>query len=218
MIAETTKTANIWILEDHDAFARSIVRLISSEPDLDCTCRFSDASQLYDKLAFTRERPDLLLLDLGLPRRDGLEVLGELRTMLPGIKVLVLTSSDDREQIHRAVCNGASGYLLKSAQPEEILASVREVIRGESVLSGKVAKTLLDGFSRHGPVTRIEPLTNREEDVLKYLVKGLIKKEIADQLSISQHTVDMHLRAVYRKLHVRSQTEAVSRALRQGLV
>jgi DNA-binding NarL/FixJ family response regulator len=145
-------------------------------------------------------------------------VLNELRTMLPGIKVLVLTSCDDREQIYRAVCNGASGYLLKSASPEEILSSVREVIRGDSVLSGQVAKTLLDGFSRHGPVTRIEPLTQREADVLKHLVKGLIKKEIADQLSISQHTVDMHLRAVYRKLNVRSQTEAVSRALRQGLV
>jgi DNA-binding NarL/FixJ family response regulator len=218
MIAETIKTTNIWILEDHEAFARNIARLLSNEPDLDCSFRFADASQLYDKLAFTRERPDLLLLDLGLPRRDGLEVLHELRTMLPGIRVLVLTSCDDREQIYRAVCNGASGYLLKSASPEEILSSIREVIRGDSALSGQVAKTLLDGFSRHGPVTRIEPLTQREADVLKHLVKGLIKKEIADQLSISQHTVDMHLRAVYRKLNVRSQTEAVSRALRQGLV
>ena len=77
---------------------------------------------------------------------------------------------------------------------------------------------ILEGFSRYGPVEHIEPLTAREEDVLRYLVKGLIKKEIADELAISQHTVDMHLRSVYRKLHVRSQTEAVSKALRQGIV
>jgi DNA-binding NarL/FixJ family response regulator len=214
MIAVATTT--IWILEDHEVFAKQIRRLIGAEEDLVCPHHFSSAAELYDKLKFTNERPDVILLDLGLPR--GLEVLGDIRKIMPEVKVIILTSSDDREKVYRAICNGASGYLLKTADPDDILSGIRDVVHGASALSSPIAKMILEGFSRYGPVEEIEPLTNREEDVLRYLVKGLIKKEIAEQLGISQHTVDMHLRSVYRKLHVRSQTEAVSKALRQGLV
>jgi DNA-binding NarL/FixJ family response regulator len=216
MIAQATTT--IWILEDHEVFAKQIRRLISAEEDLVCPHHFTSAADLYDKLKFTNERPDILLLDLGLPRRDGLEVLSDIRSIMPEVKVLILTSFDDRDKVYRAICNGASGYLLKTSDPDEILTGIRDVVHGASALSSPIAKMILEGFSRYGPVERIEPLTSREEDVLRYLVKGLIKKEIADELSISQHTVDMHLRSVYRKLHVRSQTEAVSKALRQGIV
>lgn len=223
MIAETSPAAaavvtQIWILEDHEVFAKQIRRLIAAEDDFACPYHFPSAADLFDKLRFTNERPDILLLDLGLPRRDGLEVLGDIRKVLPDVKVVILTSYDDREKVYRAICNGASGYLLKTSDPDEILTGIRDVVDGASALSSPIAKMILEGFSRYGPVERIEPLTSREEDVLHYLVKGLIKKEIADQLTISQHTVDMHLRSVYRKLHVRSQTEAVSKALRQGLV
>jgi DNA-binding NarL/FixJ family response regulator len=218
MIAEATTTTNIWIVEDHELFAKQIRRLLAGEDDLNCPYHFTNAADLFDKLRFTNERPDLLLLDLGLPRRDGLEVLGEIRSALPEVKVLILTAYDDREKVYRAICNGASGYLLKTADPDEILSGIRDVMHGASALSSPIAKMILEGFSRYGPVEDIEPLTTREEDVLRFLVKGLIKKEIADQLGISQHTVDMHLRSVYRKLHVRSQTEAVSKALRQGIV
>jgi len=218
MIAQATTVTNIWILEDHEIFAKQIRRLLSAEDDFACPYHFASPADLFDKLRFTSERPDLLLLDLGLPRRDGLDVLSDIRHALPEVKVLILTSSDDREKVYRAICNGASGYLLKTADPDEIIAGIREVIHGASALSSQIAKMILDGFSRYGPVENIDPLTSREEDVLRYLVRGLIKKEIADELGISQHTVDMHLRSVYRKLHVRSQTEAVSKALRQGIV
>lgn len=219
MIAEAAATTiNIWILEDHELFAKQIRRLLSAEDDFVCSYHFTSAADLFDKLRFTNERPDLLLLDLGLPRRDGLEVLGEIRKALPAVKVLILTAYDDRDKVYRAICNGASGYLLKTADPDDIITGIRDVMLGASALSSPIAKMILEGFSRYGPVEHIEPLTSREEDVLRYLVKGLIKKEIADELSISQHTVDMHLRSVYRKLHVRSQTEAVSKALRQGIV
>lgn len=218
MSAEATSTHCIWILEDHEVFAKQIRRLISNEEDLSCPHHFSSATELFDKLKFTNERPDLLLLDLGLPRRDGLEVLAEIRVLLPAVKVLILSASDDRDKVYRAICNGASGYLLKTAGPDEILSGIRDVIDGTSALSAPIANMILQGFARYGPVKHIEPLTHREEEVLRFLVRGLIKKEIADELSISQHTVDMHLRSVYRKLEVRSQTEAVSKALRQGLV
>lgn len=218
MIASPATTHCIWILEDHEVFAKQIRRLIGNEDDMVCPYHFSSAADLYDKLKFTNERPDLLLLDLGLPRRDGLEVLKDIRSILPDVKVLILTASDDREKVYRAICNGASGYLLKSAHPDEILSGIRDVISGTSALSAPIASMILQGFARYGPVTHVEALTPREEDVLRFLVRGLIKKEIADELSISQHTVDMHLRSVYRKLQVRSQTEAVSKALRQGIV
>lgn len=208
----------VWILEDHDVFAKQMRRLIDGEPDLECTHRFSTADEFFDKLRFTTEIPDVLLLDLGLPRRDGLEVLSDLRATLPDVKVLILSAHDDRERVYRAICNGASGYLLKTSDPDDILAGIRDVMHGAAALSGPIASMILQGFSKHGPVEQIEPLSAREEDVLRALVQGLIKKEIADQLDISQHTVDMHLRSVYRKLHVRTQTEAVSKAIRQGLV
>lgn len=218
MITAPTVTTCVWILEDHEVFAKQIRRLISNEDDLACPHHFSSAADLFDKLKFTNERPDLLLLDLGLPRRDGLDVLSDIRILLPDLKVLILSASDEREKVYRAICNGASGYLLKTADPDEILSGIRDVVHGTSALSAPIASMILKGFARHGPVTHIDPLTAREEEVLGFLVKGLIKKEIADELSISQHTVDMHLRSIYRKLEVRSQTEAVSKALRQGLV
>jgi DNA-binding NarL/FixJ family response regulator len=213
-----SKVTTIWILEDHENFAKQIKRMIDAEEDMQCPFHFTNAEEMYEKLKFTSEHPDLLLLDLGLPRKSGLEVLYDLKTLMPHTKVLILSSFDEREKVYRAICNGAAGYLLKTSDTDELIGGIREIIRGESALSSPIAKMILEGFSRYGPVEQVEPLTSREEDVLRFLVQGLIKKEIADELNISQHTVDMHVRSVYRKLHVRSQTEAVAKALRQGIV
>lgn len=221
---ETTRdetAIRVWLLEDHDVYAKHLQRLIDSEDDLVCESRASDADDFFHQIAKAgAEEPDVLVLDLGLPGRlGGIEVLARLREIHPDVRVLVLSSSDEREKVYHAICNGASGYLLKTADPDEILSGIREVHAGAAPLSSHVASMILHGFSRLGPLAlKSDPLTAREEDVLRHLVKGLIKKEIADVLSISQHTVDMHLRAIYRKLHVRSQTEAVSVAFREGLV
>jgi DNA-binding NarL/FixJ family response regulator len=213
----TPAPITVWILEDHLVFAKQVRRLIASEDDLECPYHFSMPAELFDKLAGS-ERPDVLLLDLGLPQMDGLDVLARLRQQQPLLKVLILSAYDDRERVYRAICNGASGYLLKTADPDEILDGIRDVVHGAAALSSAIASMILDGFSRHGPVEELEPLTQREEQVLGGLVKGFIKKEIGEQLHISTHTVDMHLRSIYRKLHVSTQTEAVAKALRQGLV
>jgi len=210
--------SQIWILEDHKIFAKQIARLIQREDDLECDRCFEHPDELNDELAYTARPPDLLLLDLGLPGRDGIQVLTELRQRTEEIKVLILTAFDDRERVYEAICAGASGYLLKTADPDEILAGIRDVIKGAGVLSPPIASMILNGFAKLGPVNDIEPLTRREEQVLSQLVQGFIKKEIADHLNISMHTVDMHLRSVYRKLHVSTQTEAVSKALRRGIV
>ncbi|QJE94578.1 LuxR C-terminal-related transcriptional regulator [Luteolibacter luteus] len=214
----TTAPLRIWILEDHANFAKQITRLISGEDDLICEKAFSHPDDLFAELNYCTSPPDLLMLDLGLPGKDGLQVLREVKVKVPEQKVVILTSFDDRERVYRAICNGASGYLLKTADPDDILSGIRDVMQGSAALSSPIANMILEGFAKHGPVDETEPLTSREEEVLRLLVKGFIKKEIGDQLDISQHTVDMHLRSVYRKLHVRTQTEAVSKALRKGLV
>lgn len=218
MTEPSEKLTRIWILEDHPHFAKQIARLLAGEPDLSCEKVFSHPDELMAEFGYTSSTPDLLLLDLGLPGRDGLEVLRDVKTRYPEQRVVILTSFDDRERVYRAICNGASGYLLKTADPDEILSGIRDVLHGAGALSGSIANMILEGFAKHGPVEPTEPLTTREEEVLRLLVKGFIKKEIGDQLDISQHTVDMHLRSVYRKLQVRTQTEAVSKALRKGLV
>lgn len=215
---ETQLPTRIWILEDHPQFAKQLCRLIDGEEDMECEKIFTHPDELIRELAYSRRFPDLMLFDVGLPGRDGIEVLTEVRSVMPEQKIIILTSFDDRERVYSAICNGASGYLLKTSDPDDIVAGVRNVMNGSATLSGPIAGMILEGFAKLGPVEQTEPLTAREEDVLRLLVKGLIKKEIADQLAISQHTVDMHLRSVYRKLHVRTQTEAVSKALRKGLV
>jgi DNA-binding NarL/FixJ family response regulator len=213
-----TQTTRIWILEDHSQFAKQICRLINSEEDMDCEKVFTHPDELHAELEYGTPLPDLMLFDLGLPGKDGLQVLLETRAKAPEQKIVILTSFDDRERVYRAICNGASGYLLKTADPDDIVEGIRDVLNGSATLSGPIASMILEGFSKLGPVEETEPLTKREEEVLRALVQGHIKKEIADQLDISLHTVDMHLRSVYRKLHVCTQTEAVSKALRKGLV
>lgn len=208
----------IWILEDHSQFAKQMCRLIDGEDDMECEKVFTHPDELNAEIGFGSKLPDLMLFDLGLPGKDGLQVLLEVRARAPEQKIVILTSFDDRERVYRAICNGASGYLLKTADPDDIVSGIREVMNGSATLSGPIASMILEGFSKLGPVEETEPLTNREEEVLRALVKGHIKKEIADQLDISLHTVDMHLRSVYRKLHVCTQTEAVSKALRKGLI
>lgn len=210
---------SVWVLEDHDVFAKHLQRLIGGEEDMECEVRFASAPELFDRLEKVASPPHVLVLDIGLPGMNGLEVLARMSSKWPAVRIMVLSSSDDRENVYHAICNGASGYILKTSDPDEIVGGIREVHHGAAPLSSQVASMILKGFARLGPVSsHPEPLTSREEEVLRFLVKGLIKKEIAVELGISQHTVDMHLRAVYRKLHVRSQTEAVSMALRRGLV
>ncbi len=143
------KIPAIWILEDHQVFAKQIRRLIEGEDDISCPYHFSSPDEFFEKLSYASDRPDILLLDLGLPRMDGLEVLVRVRAMLPETKVLILSAFDDRERVYRAICNGASGYLLKTADPDEILAGIHDVIHGAAALSSAIATMILDGFSKH---------------------------------------------------------------------
>jgi DNA-binding NarL/FixJ family response regulator len=140
----TVKATTIWIVEDNESYAKQMCRLINAEHDMICPHHFTCETGFFNKLKSTDERPDLLLLDIGLPGRSGLQILEDLRSTMPGLKVLILTAFDDREKIYRAISSGASGYLLKTDPPDEILAGIRVVLDGATAISNPVAKIILN--------------------------------------------------------------------------
>ena len=172
MNPEANPITCIWTVEDHPAFGKQMRRLINGEHDLSYPYHFPSALELFEKLDQTSEQPDILLLDIGLPDRDGLEILSDIRTQLPAVKVIMLSTSSDREQVYPAISNGASGYILKIADPDDIIGGIRDVIQGASALSGNIASIIMEGLSRHGPVEKIDPLTTRETEVLRLPTKG----------------------------------------------
>lgn len=170
---------------------------------------------------------DLVLMDLDLPGTDGIAATRAMKSLAPRVAVVVLTVFEESHTVLRAICAGADGYLAKRAQPAEILDELRSVMAGGAPLSAGVARTVLDLLRQQaggrtsrgdqaGP-TRLD-LTDREQDVLRCLVGGLAYKRVAHELGISHDTVRSHVRSVYSKLQVHSVAEAVSRAIREGLV
>ena len=163
-------------------------------------------------------KPELIILDLGLPGMSGLEGLRRFKEATPSTEILIFTVFDDRERVFEAICAGASGYLLKSESLERIVAAVREVKSGGAPMTPEIARIVLDRFSRLKPARSDIELSTRERDVLRLLADGLTKKEIASKLGLSLHTVDNYLRRIYGKLHVNTLGGAVAKALRDGLL
>ena len=156
---------------------------------------------------------------------SGLEGLRRFKERIPEVEIVVFTVFDDRERVFEAICNGASGYLVKSEPLERIVAAVEEVRRGGSPMSPEIARCVIERVSRvgAGPVSGggplvAESLSEREREVLRLLADGLVKKEVAAQMAISLHTVDNYVRRIYAKLHVNTLGGAVARAIRDGIV
>lgn len=209
----------VWMLEDHDAFRRNVLRLLGHTPDIQAEHAFSSAEALLEQLSATSAPPPhVLLLDLGLPGMSGLDVIREVTQRLPDCRIIVLTVFEDEEKISQALTTGACGYLLKTAQPDEIIDAIRQAADGGTPMSPRVARSLIDILARlTQPATHVE-LSPREREMLKYLVDGLTNKEIAVRMDISTHTVDSYARTLFTKLKVRSRAAAVARALKDRLV
>lgn len=182
--------------------------------DLRCTGSFDSCEAALAALA-GGDPPDAILLDLGLPGISGFEGIPRFRKLAPAVEIVVLTAFDDDEKLFAAIRAGASGYLLKTSSVEEIAAALRQVRAGGSPMTSRIARRVLAFFSTARPWRTDYGLTPREREVLERLIEGLAKKEIASRLGISLHTVDMHLRKVYVKLHVRSATGAVGKVLKE---
>lgn len=205
----------IWIVEDHAPLRETLAEALGA------TRLFGSCEAALQELESAGEKgggPDVMILDLGLPGMSGIEGLRRFKEGLPELQIIVFTVFDDRQRIFDAICAGASGYLLKSESLDRIAAAVGEVRRGGSPMTPEIARQVLDRFTALEPAKSDINLSDRELEVIRLLADGLAKKEVAARLDLSVHTVDNHIRRIYRKLHVNTMSGAVAKALREGLV
>ena len=207
----------IWLVEDNEPFRSNISDLINATPGLECVLAVASCEQAIAHLD-TNVPPDVVLMDIGLPGLDGIEVIGRVKSIAPSVRVIMLTVFEDDEKIFQAICAGASGYLLKSASPDRIIESLKEILTGGAPVNSHIARKMLDMFARMAAPKERYGITETEKSILRFLVEGEPKKRIAHQLGISFYTVDTHLRNIYTKLQVHSQTGAVGKALREKLL
>ncbi len=206
----------VLIVDDHAVVREGQRALIETEPGMEMVGEGADgieAIQLTKSL-----KPDVLLIDLLMPRMGGIEAIEKIKAENSKVNILVLTSFAEDEKVFSAIKAGALGYLLKDATPRELLAAIRQVYRGEPSMDSAVAHKLMRELQRSSdlPLTE-EPLTEREVDVLKLVAQGLTNLDIAEKLVISERTVRTHVSHILDKLHLANRTQAALYALREGL-
>lgn len=213
----STPPFHVWLIEDNVLFRRTVGRVVEALPGITAVEGFGSAEAALEELE-TGPAPGTVLIDVGLPGIDGIECIRRLKARAPAAQILMLTVFEEDEKIFRAVCAGASGYLLKSASMREIAEAVAEVRRGGSPMTPRVARRVLEMFSKLAPARNDYRLGPREREVLELYVQGLTNKEVADRLSLSVHTIDSYNRSLYEKLHVNTRSGAVAKALKERLV
>lgn len=206
----------VLLVDDHAVVREGLRALISYEPGMTIVGEAEDGADAMSKALETN--PDVVLLDLVMPRQDGLETINQLQAKLPASRILVLTSYAEDDKVFTAIKSGALGYLLKDSSPDELLKAIREVNQGQSSLHPVIARKLVREMSR--PTTlplADDPLTQREMDVLRLVARGLGNQEISEELVISVETVRTHVSNILGKLHVANRTQAALYALREGI-
>jgi DNA-binding NarL/FixJ family response regulator len=204
------RTVRVVLVEDKPDVRDSWIQLINSLPGFICagSCTSGEeALRMIPTLA-----PDVVLMDIFLPRMSGIECTSQLKLLLPKVQLLILTAVEDDELVFMALQAGADGYLLKRTKPEDLRAAMVDVLSGGAPMTSEIARRVVESFRKAGrqPKETIR-LSAREEEVLILLSKGYSNKEIADHLSIGVETVGSHLKHIYEKMHVRSRAEAVAR-------
>ena len=208
----------VWLIEDHADSRRVLARVLNRAATMQCPCAFASCEEALAALQ-TNPHPDVVLLDIGLPGMNGIEGIRRIKALSPATHVIMLTVFDDQEKVFNAICAGASGYLLKTADEDAVAAAVQEVLHGGAPITPRVARLVLNMFPlRPAPPTQDYGLSDREREVLELMVQGLVKKEVADRLHVSYHTVDNHFRSIYTKLQVHTRGGAVARAVAEHLV
>jgi DNA-binding NarL/FixJ family response regulator len=216
--ATKPETISVWLVEDHDDFRKMVAWQINQIEKLHCPRHFRTCEELLSALE-SEPRPQVILCDIGLPGMDGITGIRKIKTVSPNTHVIVLTVYDDHEKVFDALCAGASGYLLKDSSEEHLGNAIQEVMQGGAPMNPRIARLVLEMFTRqHLAVRKTDyGLTPREKEVLELMVKGLIKKEIADKLGVSYYTVNNQLRSIYEKLHVHTRGGAVAKAYEERL-
>lgn len=206
------------IYEDNQVFRESLVRLLASVPMYEIVGAFPNCSNIEDEIKSFQ--PDVAMMDIQMPGVNGLKGLEIIRGHSDMIKVIMLTVFEDNKNIFDAICKGANGYLLKHSSPAQIFAAIDEVLRGGAPLTPSIASSVLSLLSNKKtiPTGNTYLLTPREKEILESLVEGNSYKMIAASFMISVETVKTHIKKVYEKLQVNSQTEAVSKAMKEKIV
>lgn len=210
--ARTEHNTTIAIVEDQPDVRENWCRLINDFPEFRCVCTCVSAEEALRTIP--EHRPDIVLMDIFLPRMSGIECTARLKDLLPATRVIILTAMNDKELIFLALEAGADGYLLKRTMPADLHSALKEVSTGGSPMSSEIARMVVESFHRKAKAKKENVgLSAREEQILILLSKGYSNKAIADQLNLSVETIYSHLKRVYEKLHVHSRTEAVLRYL-----
>ncbi len=214
------KKIRILIADDHAFVREGTRRILEQEPDLEVVAEAGDGEEA---VKFASDlKPDVALIDVSMPKLDGIEATRQIKALCPSIAVLVLSAYDDDQFVFGLLEAGAAGYLLKNVRGREIVDAIRAVDAGESVLHPAVARKVLNRFASVSANTQVkkplELLTGREMEVLRLVTRGSGNKDIAEDLCLSVRTVQGHLANIFTKLRVSSRTEAVVRALREGWV
>jgi DNA-binding NarL/FixJ family response regulator len=211
----------ILLVDDHVLFRRGLSSLLSTQPDFEV---IGEAADGFEALALCRDLlPDLVLMDIEMPRMDGLEATTRILTEFPYVRIVMLTVSDNDEHLFEAVKSGAYGYLLKKIEPEGLFEMLRGVSRGEAPISRLMARRIMKEFARQATtrekaMSSGQQLTARERDVLQLVTAGKSNAEIARELHIAESTVKNHMRNILAKLHIENRVQAAAYAIREGLV
>lgn len=208
---------HVWIIEDNAAYRRGTERALAMGPQAHDVRAFMSCEDAIAALK-SAVLPDVVLLDVGLPGMDGIEGIAHLKSRAPAASILILTVFEDDDKIFRAICAGASGYLLKSEPMAQVMTAIDQAIAGGSPMNPRIATRVLAMFTKLAPVKKDYGLDEREQAVLKCMVAGMPRKQIAEATALNPHTADYVTRSIYRKLHVNCATAAVSKAVAEGLV
>ena len=211
----------VTIFEDNKLVRDALQTILNGTPGYTCSGAFADGNRW--EFDIKRSTPDVVLMDIEMPGLSGIEVTRHITEKFPGIKILIQTVFNDSDKIFQALCAGASGYILKNDPPHKYIEAINEVYNGGAPVSASVAKKLL-GFFSNKNVILVAPgntdylLSDREKELLKLMVEGHNYKDIAGKAFISYETVRTHVKHIYKKLHVASRSEAVMKAIQQGIL
>jgi len=198
------------LVEDDRGLREQLAQILNSAPDIRCVGAFASGEEALELIP--ARDPDVVLMDIKLPGMSGIECVARLKQLMPGLQIVMVTVYEDSERIFRALKAGASGYLLKSSPPPQLLEAVRDVHGGGAPMSSQIARQVVRHFHSAGAVPeQTPPLSPRERQVLELLSTGYIYKEIADQLDIGVETVRTHVKSICQKMHARNRLEAVAR-------
>ena len=204
------------IIDDDEALVDALERIIGGAEGFLCAGTFGSVEQALPALA--PAKPDVVLLDIQLPGIRGDQSIDLIRSRAPAAQILMLTVFTEREKVFACICNGANGYLLKSTPPQQLLDGIRSAHAGGSPISPEIARQIIGVFQKAAPQPKSPDLTPQEQRALSLLADGYSYQSAADRMHVSVNTIRNYVRGIYEKLHVHSKSEAVSKALRRGVI